>query len=466
MRTSGRQRNGAVDAATDVAQLAAVALSMLLARPMTLQEFQQRLPVLLDEFSEAASTPSLAHHVDPLRLWFERALHVGGSGYRSAADAEYDVRQLPSHEQSAVAMSPRLQLSPGSTPSSYPATVTITEPEPPARPILRSVPKPEEARLPLDGEPIDAFPSESTEPTSIPVAVLASVETPAPRSMPVRSVTAKEKPVTPSPPAALAADTRTRSKPPVAERDRSWLVVAMALAIVAQTAVIALLVTRPVPAATSAIVIESSQPGDTVIVNGQTAGRTPLRLTVGTDIKSVLVKSTAAPGVALSGNIDPETPAAKREAVKGTTELAAIVPTKPKFGGVKLTSPIDLKVFEGTEALGSSSDGPIALSPGVHKLDVVNAQVGYRSTQSVTIKAGESIVLKLAVPDGLISVNAQPWANCALDKKDIGETPLANLKVALGEHELVCRHPKLGEKREMILVKQGEPTRIGLKFDQ
>jgi hypothetical protein len=259
----------------------------------------------------------------------------------------------------------------------------------------------------------------------------------------------------------LSVDTRSIRT----ERGRSWLVVAMALAIVAQTAVIALLVTRPLPTPMSAVVIESSQPGDTVIVNGQTVGKTPLPLTVGTEIKSVLVKSSAPPGVALSGHIDPETPP-KREPVKGTTETAAIVPTKPNFGGVKLISPIEVKVFEGNEALGSSSDGRIALSPGVHNLELVNSQVGYRSTHAATVKAGESVVIKLTVPDGVLSVNAQPWANCALDKKDIGETPLANLKVALGEHELVCRNPKLGERKQMILVRQSEPTKVGVKFDQ
>jgi hypothetical protein len=452
-----------LDAATDVAQLAAVALSMLLARPVTLQEFQLRLPALLDEFSEAASTPAVAHHVSPLRHWLERALQVSGSGYRSALDAEYDVRQLPSHEHGTVAISPRRLQLPIAPPLSPPAAETTIASEPLSRPILRNVPKPEESRLAApDREPLEAFPSESTPPTATtPVTVLPPVEATAPRSTPARAAVVQERPAAPSPPAS--AVTHTPANPGSAERGRSWLVVAMALAIVAQTAVIALLVTRPVPAATSAVVIESSQPGDTVIVNGRTVGRTPLPLTVGTDTKSVLVKSSAAPGVALSGNIDTETPAGKRETAKGTTAFA---PNRPNFGGVRLISPLELKVFEGNKALGSSSDGPIVLSPGVHKLDVVNAQVGYRSPQTVTIKPGDTVVVKLTPPDGLVSVNAQPWANCALDRREIGETPLANLKVALGEHELVCRNPKLGEQRRTILVKADEVVRIGLKFDQ
>jgi hypothetical protein len=134
---------------------------------------------------------------------------------------------------------------------------------------------------------------------------------------------------------------------------------------------------------------------------------------------------------------------------------------------VRLNAPIDLKIFEGDKVLGSSRDAtPIALTPGLHKLDVVNAELGYRSQQSVMVRAGESVAVKVAVPDGLISVNAQPWANCTLDKKEIGETPLANLKVALGEHELLCRHPKLGEQKQTIVVKANEVTKVGLKFNQ
>jgi serine/threonine protein kinase len=452
-----------LDAATDVSQLAAIALSMLLARPMSLQEYQHRVPALLDEFSEAASTPALIHHVSPLRLWLERALQVDGSGYQSAADAEYDVRQLPSHEDRSPTVSVVRQL-PSAPSSDRPAT-TDGEAESPSRPLLRSVPKPEEPRVPApDREPLEAFPSEENvaAPTSPAVTVLTAAEASVPRaaSLPIMS------PGNPAPPVPQRSMERNlpRATPPPSERGRSYLVVAMAFAIVAQTAVIGLLVTRPAPVPSTALVIESSQPGDTVIINGKPAGRTPLPLQVGTDIKSVLVKSSAPLGVPTSGNVEPEVAAARREPVKSAGD--SIVPTRPKFGGVRLSSPIELKVFEGNEAVGASGDGPIALSPGSHTLDVVNAQVGYRSQQTVTIKPGETVSLKITPPDGLLSVNAQPWANCSIDRKEIGETPLANVKVALGPHELVCRHPKLGEQRMPVLVRSGEVSRVSVKFDQ
>jgi serine/threonine-protein kinase len=59
-----------------------------------------------------------------------------------------------------------------------------------------------------------------------------------------------------------------------------------------------------------------------------------------------------------------------------------------------------------------------------------------------------------------VSINAQPWAQVWIDGNLIGETPLANLTVSAGEHEIIFRHPQLGERRETTIVKSGVQTRI------
>lgn len=110
--------------------------------------------------------------------------------------------------------------------------------------------------------------------------------------------------------------------------------------------------------------------------------------------------------------------------------------------------------------LGSSVDGPIVASPGVHQLDFINTAIGFRSRQTVTIKAGEIIPMKVQPPDGRVSINAQPWAQVWIDGNLVGETPLANLTVAPGEHEIIFRHPQLGERRETTIVKSGVQTRV------
>jgi hypothetical protein len=71
-----------------------IALSLLLARTVTLEDFEQRLPGLLDEFSAmAAATPSA--FAAPLRVWLEHALQIAPHSYRSAADAQEGLKELP-----------------------------------------------------------------------------------------------------------------------------------------------------------------------------------------------------------------------------------------------------------------------------------------------------------------------------------------------------------------------------------
>jgi hypothetical protein len=59
-----------------------------------------------------------------------------------------------------------------------------------------------------------------------------------------------------------------------------------------------------------------------------------------------------------------------------------------------------------------------------------------------------------------LNVNALPWANVWLDGRAIGETPLANLRVSAGRHELIFRHPELGERRVTTIVEAGVATRV------
>jgi hypothetical protein len=64
------------------------------------------------------------------------------------------------------------------------------------------------------------------------------------------------------------------------------------------------------------------------------------------------------------------------------------------------------------------------------------------------------------VATGTLNVNATPWAEVWLDGRRIGETPLANVKTTAGSHEVVLRHPSLGEVRRTIVVSADEPARL------
>jgi hypothetical protein len=47
--------------------------------------------------------------------------------------------------------------------------------------------------------------------------------------------------------------------------------------------------------------------------------------------------------------------------------------------------------------------------------------------------------VKISVPNGHISINAVPWAEVLIDGTAAGETPLANLSLPIGTHEIVFR---------------------------
>ena len=208
-----------------------------------------------------------------------------------------------------------------------------------------------------------------------------------------------------------------------------------------------------------AVVIESPVPGDAVMVDGRPVGNTPIQLTVSPTTRAIrLVHAAVAPAI--------ETTAAAPPAPGDARALAAIeeAGTRQRSGGVTVSSPIELKVLEGERVLGSTADGPIVTSAGTHQFDLLNTALGYRVRQTVTIRAGVLTPLTITPPMGRLSINADPWAQVLIDDKPIGDTPVANVSVSLGEHQVIFRHPQLGERRETVVVRADAPTRVSTSF--
>ena len=88
--------------------------------------------------------------------------------------------------------------------------------------------------------------------------------------------------------------------------------------------------------------------------------------------------------------------------------------------------------------------------------------MGLRVTRTVQVTAGRVASVKLEIPKGTISVNAQPWADVWIDGERIGETPIGNLSLAIGTHSVLFRHPELGEQHHTALVTLKGPTRLSV----
>jgi PEGA domain-containing protein len=78
----------------------------------------------------------------------------------------------------------------------------------------------------------------------------------------------------------------------------------------------------------------------------------------------------------------------------------------------------------------------------------------------VDVRGGQVVPLEVSLPNGRLSINATPWAEVWIDGKSVGETPLGNLSVPLGEHEIVFRHPQFGELRRTAIVRLDVVTRV------
>jgi hypothetical protein len=127
-------------------------------------------------------------------------------------------------------------------------------------------------------------------------------------------------------------------------------------------------------------------------------------------------------------------------------------------------SPIELEVFEGDRRLGSSATGIVSARAGRHDLELVNSVLGFRSRQSVEVRGGQVVSVAVSPPNGRVNINAAPWAEVWVDGRSMGETPIGNLSLPLGEHEVVFRHPQFGEQRKTVVVRLDGVTRVSASF--
>jgi hypothetical protein len=166
-------------------------------------------------------------------------------------------------------------------------------------------------------------------------------------------------------------------------------------------------------------------------------------------IDSVAMEDAAvATSLAASGATNREPERASRSAAMG--------------GWVSVKTPVPMQVFEEGRLVGTTDVDRIMLPVGTHRLEIVSEMLGYRSRQDVAIRAGETSTLRVPMPTAALAVNALPWAEVWVDGEHVGETPIGNLTRTIGPHEIVFRHPDLGEKKTTVIVTLKEPARVGV----
>ena len=141
---------------------------------------------------------------------------------------------------------------------------------------------------------------------------------------------------------------------------------------------------------------------------------------------------------------------------------APAVPAAASGGWLSVSSPFELKIREGGKLLGSTDAERLMLTAGEHALEFANESLGYQTKRTVKIEGAKTASVKIDPPNGVMSINAQPWAEVWVDGQRIGETPIGNLSRPIGQHEVVLRHPELGERRQVVTVTVRQPARLGV----
>ena len=134
----------------------------------------------------------------------------------------------------------------------------------------------------------------------------------------------------------------------------------------------------------------------------------------------------------------------------------------PVSGWVSVKAPFTMEIREQGRLLGTTDADRLMITAGRHQLDFVSDALGYRSSRVVQVGPGKVSSLTLDLPQGVVNLNAAPWAEVWIDGRRVGETPIGNLSVSIGPHEVVFKHPQLGEKRQAISVTLGAPLRLSV----
>ncbi len=465
----------AMNQRADVTQLGVVALSIILGRPLGDEEYPSRLKDLMESAWAMSALTDHAPVPDGLRSWLGRALQLDPrSSFESGIDAHAELERalteskyelspkdfeafLALCQQQDVAVAEPVQKPIAAAPPMAPVAPAPPTPQPIAAPVAHK-PAPPVVKRPEPPPPIAPIEPrvEESTPAPAPGFLSGTVSTGPTRDWKrlgiaaglliavvgagwaatnrFSEVSAERASATPPPAAPPVNTTPPEPEPATAE----------------STPI------APLAAPTGHIDVRSTPPGAAITIGGTRRGVTPLIVSDLVPGRHT-VQIADGQGGSVSRNVTVEAGVtANVNVVLETTPPAAAT------GAVAITAPAPVDILENGRLLGNSQSGRLTLPVGAHQLEIVNQALGYRITRTVQVAAGNNAPISLEFPKGTLALNAIPWAEVFVDGEKVGDTPIGNLPVTLGSHEVVFRNPDLGEQRMTATVTLTAPTRLSV----
>jgi hypothetical protein len=210
--------------------------------------------------------------------------------------------------------------------------------------------------------------------------------------------------------------------------------------------------TAPAVPVVGKLSVTSDPAGARVQVDGRAPGTAPLVIADLTPGEHTVLVS--AEGTSIQQKVSVEAGGA-------TSVIVSLpAPSGPAAGWLMVSAPFDVQVFENNDLVGSGGTPKIMMTAGRHNLRIVSQSLGYEDTRHIEITPGKVAALRVEPPKVTVSANARPWADVIIDGETVGQTPLGNLAVAIGTHQVIFRHPQLGEQRQTMVVTAKGPNRI------
>lgn len=482
------------DHRTDVTQIGVIALSLVLGRSLRDDEYPSRVGDVLLSAKAIAPKGGFEPLPPSLRSWLSRALQMDvRQAFATAAEAHDELERVVADlEYPGLPASVDGFLARYADADPAPAVVASPFPDAPLSSFTPEVdlPRREGSQAPLSESDLAGVDLDSLEADFASEADLCKTT-----AWPAEWVS--ERPPTHADASRVAGELFAEVQAP---RRRSMVPIGVGIVVAVIGAGVPLWGRlaggKPGTLGTGTLVISTSPRGAAASLDGRPLGVTPLTVSVATgahtlevrgdgEPKTVAVVMTAgarveqyielpvptptsvagadAPNMMSSDSAPPPATASDPK-VATTVAVAPSTPVAPSTGWLVVKAPIDLVIEEGGVIIGHSASGRVSLLDGRHVLTLRNESLGFQTTQTAQVSADKVTTATVEVPNGLMSLNASPWAEVWLDGSRVGETPIGNLAVPIGPHDVMLRHPALGEQRRTVVVPVTGVSRLSVDF--